>query len=98
MYRLIKASTRLKLSLNELVKMCADHFNSIIKENGFANFKELRESYDWEASDIRDELNDVVNESSNWWMSDDGIFLADDDSDEEISYGNFKKQVFKLVK
>ena len=90
------------MTINDLAKMIAEELNTAVKDAECENFKEMRRLYDWDAEDIRNEIDYMVNHS------DYGIAMLDDghvvnlgnskDDDNWSSYGQFKKMVFAGVK
>lgn len=100
------------MTINELAKKIAEDFNESIRSNGFEDFKEMRRSYDWDAKDIRDEIqwtaNDIINGEYDYHVRKfgthlgfDGVVILDDCSvchgREELTYGQFKKMIFANV-
>lgn len=92
------------MTIKELAKIIADDFNEAVVEAECENFKEMRFLYDWDAKDIRSEIEYMVNE----YGGDSGIGMLDDctvinfnnyyDENNECSYGTFKKMIFANVK
>lgn len=92
----------------KIIKLCADYFNECIKEGEFENFQEMRNSFSWESSDIRSEIDSVIMSYLNK-LYEDGIEFDINCHDDtsltiyengwiEIPYRELKKEIFKLVK
>lgn len=89
-----------------LAHAIAEDFNREVSLQYCKDFKELRRLYDWEASDIRSEIEYMVN--SEMFPEGAGIAMMDDgslnnlhymeDPDNYCSYGTFKKMIFKNVR
>ena len=94
------------MTIKELARLVAEEFNKAVAEAECENFKEMRRLYDWDASDIRSEIEYMVRDWEN--NHDSGIGSLDDgticnfrdmkDPDNECTYGTFKKMVFANVK
>ena len=93
------------MKIRELAELVAQELNNAVKEAECENFKEMKRLYDWEASDIRSEIEYTIRDYGN--NHDSGIFSLDDgticnfrdceDPDNECTYGAFKKMVFNNV-
>lgn len=59
----------------DMLQVCADYFNNAVEEDGFDNFKEMKQSFDWDANDIREEIRALV-EENRWMMYDDGSWIV----------------------
>jgi len=94
------------MTIKKLAKMIAEGFNDMVKDAECENFKEMKRLYDWNASDIRSEIEYWIRDKENRENSgigslDDGMivnFKNSKDPDNECTYGTFKKMVFKNVK
>ncbi len=53
------------MTFKVLTQLVSDEFNRAVKEGGFDNFKEMKRCYDWEASDIRGEVDYIVTDLLN---------------------------------
>ena len=94
------------MRIKELAQRIAEDFNKAVVDADCENFKEMKRLYDWEASDIRSEIEYMIKDMEN--NHDSGIGVLDDgticnfrdmkDPDDECTYGAFKKMVFKSVK
>lgn len=92
------------MTIRELSKLVAAEFNKAVEEAECENFKEMKRLYDWDAKDIRSEIEYMINRGE---FSDYGIGSLDDgtvcnfrdskDPDDECTYGTFKKMVFENV-
>lgn len=92
------------MTIRELSKLVAAEFNKAVEEADCENFKEMKRLYDWDAKDIRSEIDYMINrgEFSEYGIGslDDGTvvnFRDSKDPDDECSYGTFKKMVFENV-
>lgn len=93
------------MTIKELAKLIAEELNETVKEAECENFKEMRRLYDWDASDIRGEIEYMIRDWENRKNS--GIGNLDDgtmcnwknpkDPDDECTYGTFKKMVMANV-
>lgn len=94
------------MTIIELAEKIRNDFINDIKEDGFENFKEMRECYDWTPKDIRDEIEYLetkyVNEEfdetgeTNIWVHDDASLESHINGKwEEVSYREIKKMVLK---
>ena len=95
------------MSIKELAIKIAGEFNDDIKEAGCTTFKEMKSLYGWDSSDIRSEIEYMVNRmdwgegvTSGCCFFDNVICNVSNskDPDDEISYRDFKKLVFMNVK
>ena len=99
------------MRIKEIAKVVANTFNEYIKEDGLENFKELRNNNDWDASDIKSEIESIVTIYLNKEYDNGnniGIMMMDDcsmindkdkaDPDRYCTYGQFKKMVMAEVK
>ena len=94
------------MTIRELARNIAEEFNIAVRDAECDNFKEMRRLYDWEASDIRSEIEYMIRDWEN--NRDSGITSLDDgtvinvrdwkDPDDECTYGTFKKMVFASVR
>ena len=94
------------MTIKALAKIIAAELNKMVIEAECENFKEMRSLYDWDASDIRSEIEYMIRDYEN--NHDSGIGSLDDgtvcnfadfrDADNECTYGAFKKMVFTNVK
>lgn len=98
------------MKIAKLAKKIGDEFNKAVKEAECENFKEMRRLYDWEASDIRSEIEYMVNRMQ-WGEDEHGepiysgcVFfgneisnIQEDDDDNDMTYGQFKKMVMANV-
>jgi hypothetical protein len=99
---------KLENAKEKIIQVCADYFNDCIKENGFEDFKEMKESYSWDSDDIRAEVDSVITSYLNKLYFDGVEFDASCHDDTsitihengwiEMSYRELKKEIFKLVK
>lgn len=86
------------MSLDDITKAVRDDFKKTMDEEGFDTFKEMRDSYDWEPHDIREEIDYIVRSlDTDWFMLDDGT-LVNDSTGEEVRYRDFKKMVLDSLK
>lgn len=90
------------MTFNELAKMVADEFKETMIDEGFNTFNEMCRCYEWDAQDIKEEVNFILNEISSklWkekketvWMSDDFSFIQLNLND--MSWREFKKLIFQ---
>ena len=90
------------MTIKEVAKKIAEDFNNAVIEDGFENFKEMKRCYDWDATDIRNEIDAMLScYKVGIMMLDDGTIvnvLDVFDPEYEISYGKFKKMIFENVK
>ena len=99
---------RLTNAKEKIIKICADYFNNAVVENGFEDFKEMKENYSWDGNDIRAEINAVINSFLNKLYEDNIAYDISHHDDcsleifengwEYIQYKDLKKEIFKLVK
>ena len=94
-----------KMTFERLAKLVADDFRKTMKEQGFTTFKEMKNCYDWDAQDIKDEVEGIITVLNRDMWKETGTFLMSDDQSflqigffDEMSYGNFKKLVFADLK
>ena len=80
----------------KLIQDVANDFRRTMQEEDFQTFKAMKDCYDWDASDIRFEIEYMINKLYDGMVLDDGTIIANDDS--ECSYREFKKQVMNLLK
>lgn len=81
--------------LENLVKIVADDFRKDMEENGFESFQEMSRCYMWDSSDIRAEVEYIVNSSNLGYMGDEGLVLNNGDLCE---YKDFIRLVRKSLK
>lgn len=91
------------MTFEELAKKIAEEFKNIMEQEGFSCFKEMKECYDWEASDIRSEIEYMVKEygeAEHFAVMDDGslIQFTDERIEPTMSYREFKKLVLNELK
>lgn len=88
------------MKIKDLAMQIADEFNKIVVESDCETFKEMRNLFNWNADDIRGEIEYMIQKS------DSGIVIWDDgeitnerekDVDNYIKYGAFKKMIFSNV-
>ena len=89
------------MTFEKLAKVVADDFNEAVIRGGFESFGEMRRSYDWEMSDIKDEVRYITDEfakesGEDCWMADDNSFIVVGFDD--MSWGNFRKLFMQFVK
>ena len=82
------------MTFENLAKMVADDFQEDMIENGFESFDEMRRCYDWEWSDVKNEVDFTISEIARkehlaLWMSDDQTFIQLGFDD--IDWRSFKK-------
>lgn len=83
-------------TIEELAKEVAQDFNKTVEEEGFSDFAEMKKSYMWETSDIKEEVRYMVNEMYGGHMyEDDEVFI---DGVEPASYKSFMVLVRKYLK
>lgn len=98
--------------ISDVIRLVAKEFASIAKQEGYTSFQEMSRSYDWDASDIRSEIEYaatyVCNADYNKFIDlgkypreYKGVTVYDDtslsDDSSEMSYKEFKKQVVAEV-
>lgn len=90
--------SRIKVkSFEEAAAIVAAEFVKTMKDDGFTSFKEMKQSYWWDASDIRSEIDDILtSDVENVYMYDDGSTVQFGIS-EDMSYRDFKKMVMKEI-
>lgn len=92
------------MTIKELANIIADDFNEAVVLAECENFKEMRSLYDWDAKDIRGEIEYMVREHGDAYgivmMDDCSVIHLNDMNDEHYgcTYGTFKKLVFANVK
>ena len=94
------------MKIKELAQIVAEELNEMIKEAECENFKDMKRLYDWTAADIRSEIEYIIRyfenaKDSGRGQLDDGSvvnFKDMNDTDDECTYGTFKKMVFANVK
>lgn len=89
------------MTFTTLASKIAEDFNRSVVEEGFENFKEMKNSYDWEPEDIRTEIEYMVKEygeNDHFAMMDDGSLIQFTNDWPTMSYREFKKMVFAQVK
>ena len=94
------------MTIRELAKHIAEEFNKEVIDAECENFKEMKSLYDWDAADIRSEINYMIRDWEN--NRDSKIFSLDDgtmvhfenmrDPDYGCTNGAFKKMVFADVR
>lgn len=93
MKRYIKSSTEsLTPAMQKLIQDVAGDFKKSMQEMDCETWKEFVQTNDWEASDIRAEIDYMVNRMYDGVMLDDGSYIEASDGS-GISYREFKKQV-----
>jgi hypothetical protein len=94
------------IKFRDLASMVAEDFNKTMAKEGFETFKEMKECYDWEWKDIKDEVEYMINkqfEGHGFMMMDDySVARIDkiDFTDEfawECSWREFKKMFMSMV-
>jgi len=89
----IKSSTEsLTPAMQKLIQDVADDFKKSMKEMECETWKEFVQTNDWEASDIREEIDYMVNRMYGGLMFDDGSYVEASNGS-GVSYREFKKQV-----
>ena len=87
------------MTYTELVKIVADEFESVCKEDGFSTFSEMTRCYQMDSSDIKGEVVSVVCETKDAYMDEDsGEITLDDDSYETYKYKPFITAVRKELR
>ena len=99
------------MTIKDLAVRIASEFNTAVEEADCKSFKEMKNLYDWTAEDIRSEIEYMVDRMS-WGTDEYGeditsgcaffgneIFNLLDDNDENnyMTYGQFKKMVMEHV-
>ena len=96
----------MSMTFEKLAELVADDFQKTMNEEGFETFKEMKKCYDWDAQDIKEEVDSIISElnkkayeesGETFWMSDDYSFLQIGIFD-DMSWGDFKKLVFSHLK
>lgn len=93
----------------KIIQVCADYFNNAIIENGFENFKEMKESYSWDGNDIRSEIDSIITSFLNKVYEDGFDYEISNHDDcsleiyeegkwEYIYYKDLKREIFNRVK
>ena len=80
---------------NELVKFVATDFREEVEENGFASFDEMTRCYQMDSSDIKAEVEAIINATKTAYMDDSGIVIFNEENTEPYSYKTFIRLVRK---
>ena len=92
----IKSDTSLVSdSMLELIENVSNQFRKDMEFSECDTFSELVHLNDWESSDIRSEIEYMVNRMFGGSMFDDGTIISPDDS--EMRYREFKKRVINSI-
>lgn len=89
------------MTFAELAKAVAEIIKEDMEDGGYKTFAEMKQSYWWEAEDIKDYINDLVTfiareQMIECWVSDDRTFVQIGWTD--MSWRDFKKLVFSGIK
>ena len=94
------------MTFEKLAKLVAEDFQRTMDEEGFETFNEMKKCYDWEAQDIKEEVESIISElnkrayeenGETFYMSDDYTFIQIGIID-EMSWRDFKKLIFGNLK
>ena len=87
-----------KMTSKDLARKCAEYFKSVMKEEEFDTFEEMRQCYMWDTADIKEEVKAVIAEFG-WFFTDDEseIFKVGDES-HDITYKKFSGMMYSMIK
>ena len=86
----ITAATDISSAMQKLIDDVANDFAQTMKQEGFESFSDMKNTYDWESAEIKEEIEYMVDKVYGGAFFD-TIVSASDDS--EMSYREFKKAV-----
>lgn len=84
------------MKYSDLVNIVATDFETSCKENDFETFADMCRCYMWDSSDIKAEVQWIVNDTNTAWMEESEITI--DDGDEPYKYKSFISDVRKELK
>lgn len=84
------------MTIKELAKACADYFKSVMQDEGFDTFEEMKDCYWWDTNDIKNEVESVIKDYD-WFLTDDRTEVMNI-SCELYSYRSFIAMVYKMIK
>lgn len=84
------------MKLEELVKAIADDFQQTMNEGQFETFIEMKDCYDWDSKDIKNDVDYMCNKYFNITVLDNDYVV--DDLDDYISYRKLISKVYAELK
>ncbi len=97
MKKYVRSDIEVTSAMQKLIQNVADEFRKDMQFQEVSTFNELKSLNDWDASDIRSEIQYLVDRKFGGAMYDDGsTIIASDDS--ELSYRQFKRLVLAELK
>ena len=79
------------LTLNDVVAHAVSRFEEQMRAEGVATFEELYALHEWNAGDLRDEIEYSVNELDGWTVT--GHHIKNLDTDDLYMYQELKNRV-----
>lgn len=87
-------------TFEDLAKYVASDLHSTLVQEGFKTVSEMMECYWWSASDLKDEVSEIIREAaeagSDCWMWDDLTHVQI--GIEDMPWREFKKLIFEHVR
>lgn len=87
-------------TVQDIVRIVANEFADMMRDDGFETFKEMRECYWWDTQDIADEVKAIMGGLETGWYIDeeDGKDVINQELGIVMPYKKFIAAVYKDIK